>query len=103
MKDVIVGIDAGTSVIKSVAFSLSGEQLADSAVANTYYNTSDKGVEQDPVKTWEDAAKTLQALLTKIPDLAQRIAAISVTGQGCLLYTSPSPRDKRQSRMPSSA
>ena len=25
------------------------------------------------------------------------------TGSGCLLYTSPSPRDKRQSRMPSSA
>ena len=24
-------------------------------------------------------------------------------GQDCLLYTSPSPRDKRQSRMPSSA
>ena len=25
------------------------------------------------------------------------------TAQPCLLYTSPSPRDKRQSRMPSSA
>ena len=25
------------------------------------------------------------------------------TGSNCLLYTSPSPRDKRQSRMPSSA
>ena len=25
------------------------------------------------------------------------------SGLGCLLYTSPSPRDKRQSRMPSSA
>ena len=25
------------------------------------------------------------------------------TGTSCLLYTSPSPRDKRQSRMPSSA
>ena len=24
-------------------------------------------------------------------------------GSSCLLYTSPSPRDKRQSRMPSSA
>ena len=24
-------------------------------------------------------------------------------GEACLLYTSPSPRDKRQSRMPSSA
>ena len=26
-----------------------------------------------------------------------------ITISGCLLYTSPSPRDKRQSRMPSSA
>ena len=25
------------------------------------------------------------------------------TGQGCLLYTSPSPRDRQKSRMPSSA
>ena len=28
---------------------------------------------------------------------------IFLTNDGCLLYTSPSPRDKRQSRMPSSA
>ena len=28
---------------------------------------------------------------------------IEVRGGYCLLYTSPSPRDKRQSRMPSSA
>ena len=27
----------------------------------------------------------------------------AVLGEDCLLYTSPSPRDKRQSRMPSSA
>ena len=27
----------------------------------------------------------------------------AVPGLACLLYTSPSPRDKRQSRMPSSA
>ena len=26
-----------------------------------------------------------------------------IEGKSCLLYTSPSPRDKRQSRMPSSA
>ena len=32
------------------------------------------------------------------------VKLIGVTGtNGCLLYTSPSPRDKRQSRMPSSA
>ena len=36
------------------------------------------------------------------------VRAVILTGAGkafcsCLLYTSPSPRDKRQSRMPSSA
>ena len=30
-------------------------------------------------------------------------AAAPEKGDNCLLYTSPSPRDKRQSRMPSSA
>ena len=30
-------------------------------------------------------------------------AAKLIKKEGCLLYTSPSPRDKRQSRMPSSA
>ena len=31
------------------------------------------------------------------------VAGESGSGKTCLLYTSPSPRDKRQSRMPSSA
>ena len=42
-----------------------------------------------------------------IPALDQRMAKAWVqfggAAQTCLLYTSPSPRDKRQSRMPSSA
>ena len=40
------------------------------------------------------------------PLMAQRLEAMEILLQatkGCLLYTSPSPRDKRQSRMPSSA
>ena len=31
------------------------------------------------------------------------LTGVDLTSWGCLLYTSPSPRDKRQSRMPSSA
>ena len=31
------------------------------------------------------------------------LLAIEVSPEGCLLYTSPSPRDQRGSRMPSSA
>ena len=29
--------------------------------------------------------------------------SITLTAEGCLLYTSPSPRDRQKSRMPSSA
>ena len=44
-----------------------------------------------------DDIEGLEKLVLQIePDLV-------VIGPDCLLYTSPSPRDKRQSRMPSSA
>lgn len=36
MRDILIGIDAGTSVIKSVAFDLGGRQLAMTAVPNSY-------------------------------------------------------------------
>ena len=40
----------------------------------------------------------------RIADLLGRMTLEEKVGAaGCLLYTSPSPRDKRQSRMPSSA
>ena len=42
----------------------------------------------------------LKALLT-IGDLPDQMQAAMVVG--CLLYTSPSPRDRTRSRMPSSA
>ena len=35
--------------------------------------------------------------------LAERLSELGVEVERCLLYTSPSPRDKRQNRMPSSA
>ena len=41
----------------------------------------------------------------KVAPLKGSLADIraAIVSTGCLLYTSPSPRDKRQSRMPSSA
>ena len=44
------------------------------------------------------------ALVTGAGKGLGRACAIALAEAGaCLLYTSPSPRDKRQSRMPSSA
>ena len=46
----------------------------------------------------------IKILCEKLGNPQDKIKAISVIGtNGCLLYTSPSPRDRQKSRMPSSA
>lgn len=83
MKDgVLIGIDAGTSVIKSVAFTTDGKQIAMAAIPNTYKTLPDGGAEQDMARTWTDTAKTLRMLADEVPNLAQRTLAVAVTGQG---------------------
>ena len=47
-----------------------------------------------------------KALMPDFHENLKQLMLINTAGgitSGCLLYTSPSPRDKRQSRMPSSA
>ena len=41
--------------------------------------------------------------MRRLMEDASNVGSLYEAGSGCLLYTSPSPRDKRQSRMPSSA
>ncbi|MEP3280087.1 MAG: FGGY-family carbohydrate kinase [Stappiaceae bacterium] len=82
MKDVIIGIDAGTSVIKSVAFDLNGRQIESHSIPNSYETLPGGGSVQDMSRTWSDTAETVRGLIQKLPDLASRVAAISVTGQG---------------------
>ena len=80
--DVIIGIDAGTSVIKAVAFDLHGHQLASSAVRNTYITGADGSATQSLNQTWSDCAKALKGLGEQIAQLADRTVAVGVTGQG---------------------
>ena len=81
-RDILVGLDAGTSVIKSVAFSRDGRQVASCSVPNSYRAVEHGGSEQDIAQTWTDAAATLRGLQDYIPDLSERILALAVTGQG---------------------
>lgn len=82
MKDLIIGVDAGTSIIKSVVFSLDGKQISACATPNVYSSVGNGGVEQDQALTWVKTVETLVGLTRNIPDLAQRCAAVAVTGQG---------------------
>ena len=47
--------------------------------------------------------KQIEVLTNKITQLETKIGDILPSSGTCLLYTSPSPRDRTRSRMPSSA
>ena len=76
----------------------------DRAAAHWLSLASDPGAQYDkvvkidaqdipPTVTWGTSPQDTVSITGQVPDPAK----------ACLLYTSPSPRDKRQSRMPSSA
>lgn len=81
-RDLIIGIDAGTSVIKAVAFDLKGRQLAVSSVRNSYAMGADGAATQSMQQTWTDCATALRGLGDKVEGLAARTAALALTGQG---------------------
>ncbi|ATG73807.1 MULTISPECIES: FGGY-family carbohydrate kinase [Zobellella] len=80
--DILIGIDAGTSVIKSVAFDTRGRQIAVASVRNEYRTGAGGMATQDMVRTWCDCAQSLRVLAEKVPGLAERTLAVSVTAQG---------------------
>jgi erythritol kinase len=80
--DLIIGIDAGTSVIKAVAFDVRGRQLAVAAQPNDYRTGHDGSAVQSPERTWADCSAALARLAEELPNLAERTTAIAVTGQG---------------------
>lgn len=82
MTDLLIGIDAGTSVIKAIAFDFDGRQIAAHAIPNRYETIDGAAAVQDMARTWTDTAATLKGLGDKVPRLAERTAAIAVTGQG---------------------
>ncbi len=80
--DLVIGIDAGTSVIKAVAFDMTGRQIAAAAVPNRYATGADGSATQSLPQTWADCASALRALGDRVENLASRAAALAVTAQG---------------------
>lgn len=81
-RDLIIGIDAGTSVIKAVAFDLQGRQVGVASTPNQVLLGPGGAAEQDMDRTWTDTAATLRALGERVPGLASRAVALAATGQG---------------------
>ncbi|MCW8164909.1 FGGY-family carbohydrate kinase [Verminephrobacter aporrectodeae] len=81
-QDLIIGVDAGTSVIKAVAFDREGQQLGLASTPNRVLYGAHGAAEQDMDRTWADTAATLRLLAQQVPDLAGRSAALVATAQG---------------------
>ena len=74
--DLLIGIDAGTSVIKAVAFTLAGAQVAAASVPNRVDAGPGGAATQPMERTWHDCAAALRALGDRVTDLAGRTAAL---------------------------
>ncbi|MCC3745525.1 carbohydrate kinase [Rouxiella badensis] len=81
-RDIILGIDSGTSVVKAVAFDLEGQQLGCASVRNTYQRGEDGSALQSMDKTWHDCVDAIRHLADDIENLASRVVALAVTAQG---------------------
>lgn len=81
-RDIILGLDSGTSVVKAVAFDLEGTQLACASVRNTYYRGEGGAAQQSMTQTWQDAVNAMRKLGEQVENLNARVVAIAVTAQG---------------------
>ncbi|WP_416384399.1 FGGY-family carbohydrate kinase [Roseibium aggregatum] len=80
--DILIGIDSGTSVVKAVAFDLSGTQIAVASVTNAYDTGAGGAATQCMSRTWQDCVTALKQLGNLVEGLSGRTVAIGVTAQG---------------------
>ena len=105
------GCDVGSTYTKAVILDENGKMCADTTIRSKI------NAEQSAIAAMQEVcdkvglkdSKELAYLIgtgygrNKVPFADENISEISCHAMGCLLYTSPSPRDRTRSRMPSSA
>lgn len=82
MRDLILGLDAGTSMIKAVAFTPAGQEVARAERRNAHDTTPDGGATMDMDRVWADCAAVLRDLVAALDPARDRPAALGVTAQG---------------------
>ena len=92
----------GFIALPFLAVTLVAQEVEEVVITGSYIKSSPTDGASPVEIIGRDEIDNLNA--TTIADITANIAVNSGSeNNSCLLYTSPSPRDKRQSRMPSSA
>jgi erythritol kinase len=86
-RDILIGLDAGTTAIVAAAFTADGREIARATAANPIARGADGSAEQDLGETWQRAATVVRDLAKRVPHLARRTVALALTGPsgGCWL------------------
>ena len=79
MKDLLIGLDIGTSSVKAALFDMKGQLLDHSAVPISVFTPQPGWAEQDPQEWWQAAMLALRQVLRK--NNPSRVAAIGLSGQ----------------------
>jgi len=79
MKDLLIGLDIGTSSVKAALFDTNGQLLDRSAVPISMFTPQPGWAEQDPQEWWQAALQALRQVLVK--NNSSRVAAIGLSGQ----------------------
>ena len=82
MTPAVLGIDAGTTAVKAVLYSLEGETLAAGHRSVAVVRTPDGGAESDIDLVWEAVVGAVRQALSQARSTAPDVVAIGVTGQG---------------------
>ena len=80
--DYYIGIDAGTSFLKAIAFDRQGRQVAGSRRKNHYNMDKSGSATQDMNAIWHNLVDVLSELVDMLPELSEDVVAIGLTGQG---------------------
>lgn len=79
-RKLILALDAGTSVLKAMAFDLDGQPAGLASHPNRYCERPGGVAEQDMAETWASAARVIADLAAKLE--GAEIIGLAITGQG---------------------
>ncbi len=78
----IIGIDAGTTNVKSVLFDLEGNEVFVESIVNNPYYLPNNEIEQDMDVVWQNVLNSITLLMRRNKINKDDVLGIGVTGQG---------------------
>ncbi len=82
VRECLIGVDAGTTGLKSLAFDLSGNLIAKAYREYSLHHPHPDWVEQNPEDWWTALVETLQEILTRGSIAPEAVAGLSISSQG---------------------